>query len=106
MAAVILSDEQTFESRGVFKHVENLLPSYARPRFIRIQTSVEVTGTFKLLKGKLVEEGFNPNQVTDPLYFLDEKDKNYVPLTSALSSLFKKWHLAVSNSGVLRLLSV
>lgn len=42
---------------------------------------MEVTGTFKLLKGKLVEEGFNPNQVTDPLYFLDEKDKNYVPLT-------------------------
>ncbi|XP_037306263.2 long-chain fatty acid transport protein 2-like [Pungitius pungitius] len=81
MAAVILSDEQTFEPTVVFKHVENFLPSYARPRFIRIQTSMEVTGTFKLLKGKLVEEGFNPNRVTDPLYFLDEKEKNYVPLT-------------------------
>ncbi|KAK9516538.1 hypothetical protein VZT92_024461 [Zoarces viviparus] len=81
MAAVILNEGQRFDSAGVFKHVESFLPSYARPRFIRIQSSMDVTGTFKLLKGKLVEEGFNPNQMTDPLYFLDEKDKNYVPLT-------------------------
>lgn len=46
-----------------------------------LQGALDVTGTFKYLKVKLVEEGFNPNQVTDPLYFLDEKDKNYVPLT-------------------------
>ncbi|XP_068578647.1 long-chain fatty acid transport protein 2-like [Cebidichthys violaceus] len=81
MAAVILNEGQRFDSAGVFKHVENFLPSYARPRFMRIQSSMDITGTFKLLKGKLVEEGFNPNQMTDPLYFLDEKDKNYVPLT-------------------------
>ncbi|XP_054475176.1 long-chain fatty acid transport protein 2-like [Anoplopoma fimbria] len=81
MAAVILSEGRRFDSAGVFKHVENFLPSYARPRFMRIQSSMVVTGTFKHLKGKLVEEGFNPNLITDPLYFLDEKDKNYVPLT-------------------------
>ncbi|KAM6926878.1 long-chain fatty acid transport protein 2-like isoform 2-T2 [Lycodopsis pacificus] len=81
MAAVILKEGQRFDSAGVFKHVENFLPSYARPRFMRIQSSMDVTGTFKLLKGKLVEEGFDPNRMTDPLYFLDEKDKNYVPLT-------------------------
>ncbi|XP_044048975.1 very long-chain acyl-CoA synthetase-like [Siniperca chuatsi] len=81
MAAVTLREGQRFDSAGVFKHVENFLPAYARPRFMRIQSSLEVTGTFKHLKVKLVEEGFNPNQITDPLYFLDEKDKNYVPLT-------------------------
>lgn len=43
---------------------------------------MDVTGTFKHLKATLVEEGFNPNQITDPLYFLDERDKNYVPLTA------------------------
>lgn len=46
-----------------------------------MQSSLDITGTFKHLKVKLVEEGFNPNQITDPLHFLDEKDKNYVPLT-------------------------
>nr|XP_046249231.1 very long-chain acyl-CoA synthetase-like isoform X2 [Scatophagus argus] len=81
MAAVTLSEGQKFDSAGVFKHVEKFLPSYARPRFMRIRSSLDVTGTFKYLKTKLVEDGFNPNHITDPLYFLDEKDKNYIPLT-------------------------
>lgn len=46
-----------------------------------LQRALNVTGTFKYLKMKLVEEGFNPNQITDPLYLLDEKEKNYVLLT-------------------------
>ncbi|KAG8012733.1 Very long-chain acyl-CoA synthetase, partial [Nibea albiflora] len=71
MAAVNLSEGQSFDSADVFKHVENLLPAYARPRFIRIRSSLDVTGTFKHVKTKLVEEGFDPNQITDPLYFLD-----------------------------------
>ncbi|XP_035013541.1 very long-chain acyl-CoA synthetase [Hippoglossus stenolepis] len=81
MAAVTLSDGQKLDSADVFKQVGNFLPAYARPRFIRIQSSIEVTGTFKHLKGKLVEEGFDPNLITDPLYFLDEKERNYIPLT-------------------------
>ncbi|XP_041794961.1 very long-chain acyl-CoA synthetase-like [Chelmon rostratus] len=81
MAAVTLSEGQRFDSAGVFEHVEKFLPSYARPRFLRVQSSIDVTGTFKHLKVKLVEEGFDPNQIADPLFFRDEKDKNYVPLT-------------------------
>eukprot|EP00064_Thunnus_orientalis_P014001 superscaffoldBa00002368_g14042 len=81
MAAVILRDGQMFDSADVFKHIENFLPAYARPRFMRIQSSLEVTGTFKHLKVKLIEEGFNPDKIKDPVYFLDEKEKNYVPLT-------------------------
>uniref|UniRef100_A0A3Q3RHL7 long-chain-fatty-acid--CoA ligase n=1 Tax=Mastacembelus armatus TaxID=205130 RepID=A0A3Q3RHL7_9TELE len=81
MAAVALRDGLNFDSADVFKHVENFLPAYARPRFLRIQGSLDVTGTFKHLKVKLTEEGFNPNQITDPLFFLDEKEKDYVPLT-------------------------
>uniref|UniRef100_A0A3B4WXU7 long-chain-fatty-acid--CoA ligase n=1 Tax=Seriola lalandi dorsalis TaxID=1841481 RepID=A0A3B4WXU7_SERLL len=80
MAAVTLRDGLKFDSVDVFKHVENFLPAYARPRFMRIQSSLDVTGTFKHLKVKLVEEGFNPNLITDPVYFLDEKEKNYIPL--------------------------
>uniref|UniRef100_A0A4W6CZN7 long-chain-fatty-acid--CoA ligase n=1 Tax=Lates calcarifer TaxID=8187 RepID=A0A4W6CZN7_LATCA len=80
MAAVTLRDGQKFDSADVFKHVENFLPAYARPRFIRIRNSLDVTGTFKLVKVKLVEEGFDPHVITDPLYFLDEKAKDYVPL--------------------------
>uniref|UniRef100_A0A3B4ZM36 Long-chain-fatty-acid--CoA ligase n=1 Tax=Stegastes partitus TaxID=144197 RepID=A0A3B4ZM36_9TELE len=81
MAAVTLREGQKFDSAAVFNQVRSFLPTYARPCFIRIQDSMDVTGTFKQLKVRLVKEGFNPNEIKDPLYFLDEKEKNYVPLT-------------------------
>lgn len=32
-------------------------------------------------KVKLVEEGFDPALIRDPLYFLDLVEKKYIPLT-------------------------
>ncbi|XP_075998409.1 long-chain fatty acid transport protein 2-like [Genypterus blacodes] len=84
MAAITLREGQKFDSRSVCQHVQNLLPAYARPRFIRIKNILETTGTFKNLKGKLVEEGFNPNNITEPLYFLHEGEKNYILLTQEI----------------------
>lgn len=43
-----------------------------------------MTGTFKMKKVKLVEEGFNPEHIKDPLYFLDTEKKTYVPLTEEI----------------------
>uniref|UniRef100_A0A3B3ZUK0 Long-chain-fatty-acid--CoA ligase n=1 Tax=Periophthalmus magnuspinnatus TaxID=409849 RepID=A0A3B3ZUK0_9GOBI len=80
MAAIALKEGLKFDPTTVFKHVVNLLPVYARPLFIRIQ-SLSITGTFKHQKGKLTEEEFDPNKISDPLYFLDMKEKDYVPLT-------------------------
>ncbi|XP_054632820.1 long-chain fatty acid transport protein 2-like isoform X2 [Dunckerocampus dactyliophorus] len=84
MAAVALKGGQTFDCVGVFKHLESFLPAYARPRFIRVQSSLDVTVTFKMVKTKLVQEGFNPTTIKDPLYFLDVKEKTYIPFTIAL----------------------
>nr|XP_040019380.1 hsFATP2a_ACSVL_like domain-containing protein [Gasterosteus aculeatus aculeatus] len=81
MAAVTLKEGEDFDSLHIYKLVVNYLPAYARPRFIRIQPCMEITGTFKLKKGKLVEEGFNPANIKDPLYFLDPEKKTYAPLT-------------------------
>lgn len=33
------------------------------------------------MKKTLVEEGFNPILITDPLFFLDEKEKSYIHMT-------------------------
>lgn len=38
-----------------------------------------VTGTFKQMKVKLAEEGFNPAVIKDALFFLDNS-KGYVPM--------------------------
>ncbi|KAJ8393094.1 hypothetical protein AAFF_G00067770 [Aldrovandia affinis] len=81
MAAVTLKEGAQFDPIGTCSQVTSYLPAYARPRFIRIQDSLEITGTFKQMKVKLVEEGFSPDTVSDPLYFLDEKEKSYVPMT-------------------------
>lgn len=43
-----------------------------------------MTGTFKMKKVRLVEEGFNPAHIKDPLYFLDPEKKTYVPLTEEI----------------------
>uniref|UniRef100_A0A8C2WRG8 long-chain-fatty-acid--CoA ligase n=2 Tax=Cyclopterus lumpus TaxID=8103 RepID=A0A8C2WRG8_CYCLU len=81
MAAVTLQEGEDFDSLHTYKQVVNYLPAYARPRFLRIQPCLEMTGTFKMKKVKLVEEGFNPAHIEDPLYFLDPEKKMYVPLT-------------------------
>ncbi|KAI1889694.1 hypothetical protein AGOR_G00165590 [Albula goreensis] len=83
MAALTLKDGHEFDSTDTYKLVNTNLPSYARPRFVRIQNSLEVTGTFKLIKGKLAQEGFNPAAMQDQLYFLDEK-KGYIPMTQEI----------------------
>lgn len=45
---------------------------------------MEITGTFKMQKFNLVEEGFSPLKISDPLYFMDNLKKTYVPLTKEL----------------------
>lgn len=45
---------------------------------------METTGTFKLQKFQLMEEGFSPLKISDPLYFMDNLKKSYVPLTKEL----------------------
>ncbi|XP_017261330.1 hsFATP2a_ACSVL_like domain-containing protein [Kryptolebias marmoratus] len=84
MAAVTLKEGEKFDCADVYKQVVNYLPAYARPRFIRVQSCLEMTGTFKMKKVKLVEEGFNPALIQDPLYFLDSEKSTYVPLTDEL----------------------
>ncbi|KAG2466988.1 S27A6 protein, partial [Polypterus senegalus] len=82
MAAVILGPNQVLDCRSLYCHLKKHLPSYSWPRFIRIQKSLDVTETFKQQKSKLVQEGFDLSKVTEPLYFLDESEETYSPLSS------------------------
>uniref|UniRef100_A0A7N9AP03 long-chain-fatty-acid--CoA ligase n=1 Tax=Mastacembelus armatus TaxID=205130 RepID=A0A7N9AP03_9TELE len=84
MAAVTLKEGKDFDCSDTYKQVVSYLPAYARPRFIRIQPCLEMTGTFKMKKVKLVEEGFNPAEIKDPLFFLSPEKKTYIPLTEEI----------------------
>ena len=37
MASIKLKEDREFDGKKFFKHVVDYLPSYARPRFLRIQ---------------------------------------------------------------------
>ncbi|KAM9252697.1 long-chain fatty acid transport protein 6 [Dugong dugon] len=84
MASIILKPNKSLDLEKVYDQVVTFLPGYACPPFLRIQEEMEKTGTFKLQKFRLVEEGFNPLKISDPLYFMDNLKKSYVPLTKEL----------------------
>ncbi|XP_060752417.1 long-chain fatty acid transport protein 6 [Tachysurus vachellii] len=84
MASLIIRPDCVFDGKEMFENIMAHLPAYARPLFIRIQESMEMTGTFKQLKFCLVKNGFNPATISDPLYFLDYTEKCYIPLTDSI----------------------
>ena len=43
-----------------------------------------MTGTFKNRKVNLVEEGFNPSNVDDAIFFRDDAQRKFVPLDATL----------------------
>ncbi|XP_035381328.1 very long-chain acyl-CoA synthetase-like [Electrophorus electricus] len=86
MAAVRLREGMAFDGSVMHQHVESYLPAYSRPRFIRIQRAMNITSTFKQMKVKLAEEGFNPKTIQDPLYFLDDEKKTYMAMMEDIFS--------------------
>uniref|UniRef100_A0A8C6WNG2 long-chain-fatty-acid--CoA ligase n=1 Tax=Neogobius melanostomus TaxID=47308 RepID=A0A8C6WNG2_9GOBI len=88
MAAVVLKPEHQLDGPKLFSHLVDTLPAYAWPRFLRVRISLDVTETFKQQKLKLVQEGFNPNIISDPLFFLDSSLKSYVVLTPVIFNDF------------------
>ncbi|XP_029920590.1 long-chain fatty acid transport protein 6 [Myripristis murdjan] len=84
MAAIVLKPDHKLNGAKLYSHLVKRFPAYAWPWFLRIQTSIDVTETFKQQKGKLVQEGFNPEVVKEPLYFLDVSQRDYTALTPSL----------------------
>ena len=72
-----------FDIKTLGDQVDAEMPAYARPVFIRLQPEIEVTGTFKYRKMDLVEQGFDPAQVKQPVYVRDPA-KGYVKVTKAV----------------------
>ena len=58
--------------------------AYARPLFVRLPRALSTTGTFKLKKGDLQREGFDPAVVQDALFVRDSRVDRYVPLDAEL----------------------
>jgi len=83
--AHLIVDETKFDLKNFYEYTNSKLPSYAVPLFLRFGKEIEVTSTLKHIKAVRMKEGFDPNIVKEPLYFLDVRvTKSYVPLTQDL----------------------
>ncbi len=84
MAFVVLQPGASFDPSAYYAFAARALPAYARPLFVRIGASMDVTGTLKHTKTRLQDEAYDPTRVTDALYFRDDRAHTYVPLDAAL----------------------
>ncbi|XP_034186929.1 fatty acid transport protein 1 [Osmia lignaria lignaria] len=71
--AAIYDENSTLDINKLSTDLKEHLAFYAIPKFIRILTKIDLTGTFKLKKKDLIEEGYDPKRIQDKLFYLSEK---------------------------------
>jgi fatty-acyl-CoA synthase len=81
MAAIVTS--HNFDIGEFAAHLARRLPVYACPVMIRICATLNTTETFKQKKHELVRDGFDPHQVTDPLFFREPRSGGYRPIDAS-----------------------
>jgi len=85
MASIVMDKSSTFPWNQLYEYLEKNMPIYAIPLFLRIQTEIQKTSTFKQTKNELVKQGFNPHDcMEDPVFFRDDKQKTYVRLNQQI----------------------
>ena len=81
-AALVVNAD--FDLAAFRAEVVSRLPPFARPVFVRLLPALEATGTFKPRKQELVQAGFDPERIKDPLFFDDVRAQRYVPIDAEL----------------------
>jgi fatty-acyl-CoA synthase len=85
MAALVVTPD--FNLAELHQSLARAVPPYARPVFVRLVPSLELTGTFKLRKQQLALEGYDVRSVLDAIYLDDSARHEYVPIDRADSRL-------------------
>lgn len=87
--AAILDTDGTLDLTALAAGLRRVLPSYARPQFVRRLTKVDMTGTFKLKKVDLQKDGFRPSAIPDAVYYLTARGE-YERLTDELCAQIER----------------
>lgn len=82
--AAIVDPNKNLDLSALAAGVRTNLPSYAQPLFLRVLNEVSMTGTFKLKKRHLQEDGFDIHRIKDDLYFYDAKLRAYIKMTEQI----------------------
>jgi fatty-acyl-CoA synthase len=80
MAALVV-EQGVFDFATLRSHLKAQLPAYARPMFVRLCPALPSTGTFRLRKTELAQQGYAKS--TDPVWFNDERKEAFLPYDGA-----------------------
>lgn len=83
-AGMLAVAQNDIDFTSLVKGMKKKMAPFAIPVFIRIVDQIEATGTFKLPKVKLQQEGYNVNKLSDPIYIVDLKTNDCHRLTEEL----------------------
>jgi citronellyl-CoA synthetase len=71
---------EEFDLKELTKHLKKNLPPYGIPIFLRFKSKLATTATFKLKKLQLKKEGFNFENIDDPMYVMLPGESDFKPL--------------------------
>ena len=84
----IISNSQSkdFDFAGFYSMIQENLPEYAVPKFIRFTPNLSTTATLKIKKGNLKKEAYNLEEIEDSIYILLPNSSGYRLLTKEIYS--------------------
>ncbi len=88
MAAIV--SEQEPDLSALKAYLDQELPHYARPVFLRLSKESETTSTFKFKKTNLVKAGFDPERISEPVYFANPATGAYERIDADVFAKIKK----------------
>jgi len=78
------SQSKDFDFTGFYSMIQENLPEYAVPKFIRFTPILSTTATLKIKKGNLKKEAFNLEEIEDSIYILLPNSSGYKLLTKEI----------------------
>lgn len=81
MAALVLKENTDFDFKDLYQFLDRRLPKYAIPLFLRILPVMEITGTFKLQKVELRNQGIDLTKIPESNSVYWRRDDSYVPFS-------------------------
>lgn len=82
MAAIVPTTAvDDFDLNALSNVLNEGLPHYAIPKFLRFVKFIKTTATHKVKKHLYREEAFDPKKVSDPMYVQLPNSQKYIPLT-------------------------
>jgi citronellyl-CoA synthetase len=90
MASLVLNEGiKELNVQSFSAYVNEHLPAYARPVFLRIQRELDTTGTFKMVKGELRKQSYDLDLVSDPIYVLKPRSDTYELLDKEYAAILR-----------------